>query len=887
MSLLQDILEWTQVIPSWQSDAVARLLSKQTLSAEDVEDAYALLKSAHGIPDPKGRTPKPLAAEQIPTASGAAQHVELLAIKNLLNVNAIAKDQRLPVGSTGLTLIYGDNGTGKSGYSRVLKKACRARDQAEPILPNAHSAAAKVNAKAEFEIKVDGVAHDVQWTDGAVAPPELSSFAIFDSRCARAYLDTEDDFSYVPYGLDVFEGLAKLCRQLKVRLDEEHSQAAPDLLTFVPLQGDTTVGQLIAGLSANTAHAKIEALATLTPEERATHLDLDRNLREGNAKEKATQLRARARRLSAIASAATEQAAHLSDAVTARLRELSDSNRAAQLAATLAAQQFKEGGNLLPGTGGEAWRALFEAARKFALESHPGKIFPDLGAAAPCPLCQQPLADGAARLVQFEAYVQAEAEKAAQARRAELAAVLGPFASRTLLLGVDDVTYSEVEAIDPQLAKDVRLFESALAVRREAIKTAVQTNVWGGATSALNSPAARLLALAAAAKSQADTLDMASDEKGRALLQAQFSELDARIKLLQVKAAVDSAVDKLAYQAKLAACQAAVKTTAISLKASELTEKVVSNELADALNAEFKRLGVGNLQVVLQSRADRGRTLHKLILQLPQSTRPADILSEGEQRAVAIASFLAEVSLVGGTGGIIFDDPVSSLDHRRRERVAARLASEAAKRQVIIFTHDIYFMCLLAEQTKDADVPMTVQSVMRRPEGFGIAVPDVPFEGKNTLGRIGALKNQHQIITKLYKIGDESEYRRQAVDAYEKLRIAWERAVEEVLLRNVVLRFRKGVETQRLIEVSVEDDDYARVNSGMKKCSNYAHDKAVLGGIAIPDPDELLSDITALETWRAQVEERSKATGKHRKLASSVLGSAKTSWPRRPAPDGQ
>lgn len=62
--------------------------------------------------------------------------------------------------------------------------------------------------------------------------------------------------------------------------------------------------------------------------------------------------------------------------------------------------------------------------------------------------------------------------------------------------------------------------------------------------------------------------------------------------------------------------------------------------------------------------------------------------------------------------------------------------------------------------------------------------------------------------------------------------MSWERAVEEVLLREVIMRFRKGVETQRLAGVVVEDDDYAQVNAGMTKCSNYAHDKALLGGVA-------------------------------------------------------
>lgn len=294
-------------------------------------------------------------------------------------------------------------------------------------------------------------------------------------------------------------------------------------------------------------------------------------------------------------------------------------------------------------------------------------------------------------------------------------------------------------------------------------------------------------------------------------------------------------------------------------------EKVVSKELADALNREFKALGVGTLKVSLQSRADRGKALHKLKLELPQSRSPGDILSEGEQRAVAIGSFLAEIGLNGDKGGIVFDDPVSSLDHRRREHVAKRLAAEAATRQVVVFTHDIYFLCLLLEEAKLAGTTISSQSLVRRAEGFGIADPELPFQGKNASKRIGALKAQQQLIAKLHKDGEEQEHRKQTMDAYVRLRMTWERAVEEVLLREVVLRFRKGVETQRLAGVVVDDEDYAKISAGMSKCSNYAHDKALEGGIAVPEPDELLADINALETWRLEVEKRSIETGKKRK----------------------
>ncbi len=219
-----------------------------------------------------------------------------------------------------------------------------------------------------------------------------------------------------------------------------------------------------------------------------------------------------------------------------------------------------------------------------------------------------------------------------------------------------------------------------MTARQEAIKAAVISHQWDDAKQPLINPASRLQALADKLNTDAEALEKASDEKARATLQKQFTELDARVRLSQVKSAVVTAVTRLDHQLKLKKCLSAVKTNAISLKASELAEKIVSKELAEALNREFKALGVGALRVALQSRSDRGKALHKLKLELPQSRNPGDILSEGEQRAIAIGSFLAEVGLNGGKSGIVFDDPVSSLDHRRRERVAKRLAVEAAQR---------------------------------------------------------------------------------------------------------------------------------------------------------------------------------------------------------------
>lgn len=866
LSILQEIFIWSEGLSSWQSDAIARLILNSPLSSNDIDDLFALLKSEHGIPDPKNRVPKPLTADQIPAPVGNDVNIKLHQIKNLKYVNAIAENQVLPINPKGLTVIYGDNGSGKSGYSRVLKTACRARDQSEIIYPNANIAPEESeNAKAEFSIEVDGQIQDFSWENGKTSPPELSSLAIFDSRCARAYLDNEDDFSYVPYGLDVFSGLAKTYNQIKALVEAEHSQNSVDLSSYAHLNSDTEVGKLIASLSYKTKLEQIDALANLTPEELVLQKELQKGLEENNPKDKARQIRLRAQRFGTIVNNIIKKLALVSEGVVDNLQGLSSTYRTAQLASELAVKQFNAGENLLPGTGAETWRELFEAARKFSVESHPESTFPELGEESPCPLCQQPLNQGAHRLIKFETFINQAAEKNTKVHRAALALVYKKFIAQDLTLSIDDATYSEIESIDEKLVAEIRAFEKAMATKQNDVKDAIISHKWDKVKYVIPSPAPRLQTILDALKAEAEILEKISVEAAREKLVKQNIELVERIKLRDIKASVVKSVSRLAHQKKLKKCLLAVRTNPISLKASEMTQKAISKDLATALDVEFKALGVSSLKVVIKSRTDKGKPLHKLKLELSQSRRPIDILSEGEQRAVALGSFLAETGLSGAKGGIVFDDPVSSLDHRRRERVSKRLVQEAAIRQVIIFTHDIYFLCLLIDSANNQGVSFTTQSLTRTSDGFGVATSDLPFEGVNTKKRIGILKDKQQTIAKLYKDGEEQEHRKQTVNAYVQLRIAWERAVEEVLLRSVILRFRKGVETNRLDSVMVEDEDYAKINQGMSKCSNYTHDKALMGGVSVPEPDELLSDIMNLESWKKENEQRANETQKRRK----------------------
>jgi recombinational DNA repair ATPase RecF len=69
--------------------------------------------------------------------------------------------------------------------------------------------------------------------------------------------------------------------------------------------------------------------------------------------------------------------------------------------------------------------------------------------------------------------------------------------------------------------------------------------------------------------------------------------------------------------------------------------------------------------------------------------RLSAILSEGEQKVIALADFLAEVSLRRSASPVVLDDPVTSLDYKRLSYVVGRIVDLSAERQVIVFTHNI------------------------------------------------------------------------------------------------------------------------------------------------------------------------------------------------------
>ena len=125
--------------------------------------------------------------------------------------------------------------------------------------------------------------------------------------------------------------------------------------------------------------------------------------------------------------------------------------------------------------------------------------------------------------------------------------------------------------------------------------------------------------------------------------------------------------------------------------------------------------------------------------------------------------------------------------------------------------------------------------------------------------RMGVLRKRWQAADSVYRKGGPEAYEREAREIYGMLRETWERAVEEVLLNDVVERFRRSVETKRaryLHDISKEDCE--SLEQGMTECSRWirGHDESAADGTPIPAPAEVAKRIDALERWIEGIRKR-------------------------------
>ena len=861
MDVLAEILSWSKELHEWQRDALRRLVLAAELDDADIEALTEICKSAHGLADEQKVVD--LGKEHLPEKGTSAGRVNVHSIYHKRGVNALAENQTLNFGP-GLTVVYGDNAAGKSGYTRIFKSACRARGT-EDILGNVLSGTQPLSPLVSIKYTVgDGSAQE--WT-GDEEDEFIARVSVFDRHSEAVYTTQKTDVAFRPFGLDLFDRLSKTCAAVRARLEREQHLLNVSAIQTLEIPENTAAAMLVSRLSSLTNPEEVKTLGTLSKEESSRLALIEKRLFDLQANDpdkhvqeltlRAGRLRILAQHLSKLDAALSQQAA---EAVFAN-RSLTQKKQ--EEAATLREKTFSA--DLLPGSGSESWNEMWEAGRRFSeRHAYPDQPFPVIVDGARCVLCQQDLeSDVATRLSRFEAFIVSPAEKEFRVLRDEYSRLHKALDELTVSDNGTTETLKELRVEDEALAKTVAGTLSLAAERRRAILETLSNGSSHPETlPEFMSATAKVGILVDQLNERAEGLKKGASEDQKKAYAVELKELKARQILGKHE---DSLLAEIERKKKLAAyglCIADTRTHAITSKSTAVTKEAVTEQLKAAFKEELKTLKFKHVEVELkEAGGEGGKFYHKLIFTRAPGVELPKVVSEGEARCLSIAAFFAELSTADDPSAILFDDPVSSFDYKWRESIAMRLVSEAKKRQVIAFTHDIVFLLLLRQFADQQGVERLDQHVRQLQIGAGVCDAELPWVALPVRKRIGFLKNTWQGADKLFREGHQKAYEKETVYIYGLLRETWERGLEEILLEGVVERYRVGVQTLQLEKIAdITPEDCKTIEIAMTKCSKWlpGHDQAAAAKQDIPEPDELKADIDELENWVATIRKRRK-----------------------------
>lgn len=850
-SALREILEWSQSRPNWQRDALRRRIVNGEFTESDDEQLLAIcLDEAADF--------EPLKEQHIAPEKTEGKPVSILSVSEPKGINALAQDQCVRFGVKGLTVVYGDNGSGKSGYVRVLKDACRSRDERFEIL-NDINAGTPQNQEASIHYAIGDQNQVLGWSPGSLTPSALASISIFDSGSARSHLGGEHNVAYTPFPMQVMRDLAELCDRLKLRIDASVGQLkekTPAVITRPTLSKDSAAGGFLWSLDANSKKATLNALISETEGDVKRHQQL-REALAGEPLKVSARLSAQKSRLSECVSKIELFWNSVSEGSFQSLTELRRNHDAKSKLAKAASEELFSN-SPLPDIGGELWKTLWEAARQYSDNvAYPEMSFPKSNAGDLCVLCQQPVGDEVmTRQQTFENFVKGTTKAEEDVAKKALADAItiieqssmddNSIQSLTMLLseelGEAELSAECLEVMSACQSRQLELFRDSVA------KSELPPN-----------PKPKLDKLLSGLEIRIRELTDAAKDDARKRLQAELQSFDDKLALAVLKDDVEAEIDRLK---KIEAYEKMARTTAkrpVTTKNQELSNNLVTDALRGRFAREIEKLKISPMPMELRKERDRNAESFFRVRLVGKPSVPVEkILSEGEHRCVALAAFLAELVTANDYSGIVFDDPMSSLDHLYRGNVAQRLVEESVHRQVIVFTHDLTFLFELTGKAEEMGQSVTYQTVSRRSVGPGFVEQDLPFKAQSA----GEMENSLRSLLKSYK--GNFEHRPQAEremivkGILTQLRIAWEQGIAE-FIKPVLNRFDRSIKPNSLFKLLVlKDSDVAAVSSARTRLSEDVHAAPETLNPSEATHEALVNELDIFRNWLSDLKDRQK-----------------------------
>ncbi len=701
-----DFETWLNGRPKWLQTAARMIIdSKRQLNPDEVRTLARLCKlEAKDEADPGFLTVTPGTLSQVANRP-------LLRIEEILDVhglNAIKAGAHLPFGKSNLSVIYGQNGTGKSGFARLLKEICGSRSKDE-IRSNVFDPT-PTPCRAHFKVSIDSKPADVHWDVPSGPHKALRHAQVFDSKAAQQYM-TRTEACYEPSRMKFVSALIVTADAVSAELSREKALLSKALPAIPETLGHTAEAKWLQGLKSATTNASIDKECLYTD-----LLDRERVENEALLAEKdiAGRLLTITKEKTALKNIETAMSAlqlGLSDVAAGELENLKNSAvKARNTSEEAAAAIF--GKAELEGVGSATWQQMWEHARAYSNgAAYAENSFPNVSADSRCVLCHQSLDEEAkVRLGGFEKFVtdglETTAKKAENSftdRKKRLPALP---AQADWIVQMSTLGFEEPDGIAWLGTLKARLDQIVLG----SPASTLEAFDWTRINEAAKTKSADLI-------TEEASLSALMKDEHRQVMHDRVQCLQAKQWLSQNKTSISAERTRLIAVAAIDKASRSAATNALTTKKNDLAKTELDAGYQARFIEELKLLGGHRIPIApLSKSGGKGKITFGLNLVGAHGSHGLDyILSEGETRIAALAAFLADTTGSNQLAPFIFDDPISSLDQDFEEKVVERLVSLSATRQVIIFTHRLSLVSLVDAVTEKWNKMPGMPSVTVRP----------------------------------------------------------------------------------------------------------------------------------------------------------------------------
>ena len=856
----QEIRTWLHQQQDWLQDAVEKLLASGSLEDSDIQAITERIKTTSGQKVTTHRT-----FEGIGTTSASSIVVHLLEIGDICGIENLCPHSPLKFGTGNLAVIYGPNGSGKTGYVRILKRAC-GKPHATELKSNVFEFQ-PAKQQCLIRYRLGGNDQSVIWQASDTPIENLRAVDIFDADAAAFYISQEKAISYTPPIVTLFVALATVCDEVKARLQFERSRLVSALPKLPPEYSVTVAGKAYAALRHDLSEQEIRRLTQWGTDNEEAFMKLKERLSADDPAKLARLKRKTKYQLDQLG-------VELRNAVIAvgsqQVEALRIARKKAHQNRKVATEAAQLGSAKLDGIGTETWNVLWEAARVYSQTAYPGRDYPVTEDGVRCVLCHQELAQEAQnRLQEFEAFVQGAVETEARSAEEAYSEALAKLPAQW---NDEDIRTRCVAAglTEDGWTEKIGAFWSKLGKTRNDL-----LNGEADAEAVAIEPPDELLTEIAFRTESLEHDALQYDEDAKNFDQERAIQEKLNLEALrwtaQQATTIHCEITRLKNVKKYEKWEQLANSRKISLEAGRVAEKVITQAYVDRFNQELRMLGASRIKVeLIKTQTKKGQALHGLRLkgvELTTENAPEKILSDGERRVVSLAAFLADVAEKPHAAPFIFDDPISSMDQDFEWQVATRLAQLAQSRQVLVFTHRLSLYGAMEDAAKKVGEDWKRSNLQQRCiESFsgtaGHPADDAVWNVKTKTGNNILLASLDE-AKKAGKMGGAGAYRIQAQAICTDFRKLLERTVEDDLLNQIVRRHRRSVTTDNRLKplVSINREDCKMIDDLMTKYSCYEHSQSLEAPIFLPDEPELREDLESLKAWREDFKKRHSKDG--------------------------